>query len=285
MVDTARTLSELQTIFADNTTGDISAQDQRDFLVTALTTTSIQAVTTADLFGKLATHHYLDVSGMTADRNYIIPAGEVGDIMQVTLSAGSDNFALIIKGDTGITVGGASPGGEWSRIFITDETVTLKAVSSTKWIILADGRIPCHCRLDALGGIALPLVDQTWVVHPGSLLTNAAMDNANMADTANGRINIRRTGDYIGSCSTQTDPLSGHLRINMKDNIGTDNHVLSPNVAHILGEIGGNLATSPFYVDIATVNYLYVQTRMSSATAGVDLTASRNTFIDVLEQL
>lgn len=33
MVDTVRTLSELQTLFADNTTGAISPQDLRDFLV------------------------------------------------------------------------------------------------------------------------------------------------------------------------------------------------------------------------------------------------------------
>lgn len=35
MVDTQRTLSALQTLFADNTSGDISPQDLRDFLVSA----------------------------------------------------------------------------------------------------------------------------------------------------------------------------------------------------------------------------------------------------------
>jgi hypothetical protein len=35
MVDTVRTLSALQTLLADNTAGDISAQDVRDFLVSA----------------------------------------------------------------------------------------------------------------------------------------------------------------------------------------------------------------------------------------------------------
>ena len=34
MVDTVRSISALQTLFADNTSGDISAQDLRDFLVT-----------------------------------------------------------------------------------------------------------------------------------------------------------------------------------------------------------------------------------------------------------
>jgi len=36
MVDTQRTKSALQTLFADNVTGDISPQDLRDFLVTVM---------------------------------------------------------------------------------------------------------------------------------------------------------------------------------------------------------------------------------------------------------
>ena len=36
MVDTARTVSALQTLFADNTNGDISPQDLRDFLVSVM---------------------------------------------------------------------------------------------------------------------------------------------------------------------------------------------------------------------------------------------------------
>ena len=43
MVDTSRTLSDLQTLFADNSTGDISAQDGRDALVSAISTTRINA--------------------------------------------------------------------------------------------------------------------------------------------------------------------------------------------------------------------------------------------------
>lgn len=42
MADTVRTLSALQTLLADNTSGDISAQDIRDFLVSAWTPEWIQ---------------------------------------------------------------------------------------------------------------------------------------------------------------------------------------------------------------------------------------------------
>lgn len=62
MADTARTLAALQALLADNTSGDISAQDARDFLVSAyqpqqippggrLTLTTALPITTADVTG------------------------------------------------------------------------------------------------------------------------------------------------------------------------------------------------------------------------------------------
>jgi len=42
MVDTIRTLADLQTLFADNTAGDISAQDLRDFLVSSMISSGTQ---------------------------------------------------------------------------------------------------------------------------------------------------------------------------------------------------------------------------------------------------
>lgn len=48
MADVVRTLSALQTLFADNTTRAISEQDLRDFLVSALSAVPYRAVTTTD---------------------------------------------------------------------------------------------------------------------------------------------------------------------------------------------------------------------------------------------
>jgi len=42
MVDTARTQAALLALFADNTSGDISAQDARDMIVSVLAATGLQ---------------------------------------------------------------------------------------------------------------------------------------------------------------------------------------------------------------------------------------------------
>ena len=69
MVDTSRPLSDLQTLFADNSTGDISAQDARDALVSAISTTKINATQYGVLPSNSATENS---TALIAMRDYML---------------------------------------------------------------------------------------------------------------------------------------------------------------------------------------------------------------------
>lgn len=164
MVDTVRTLSALQTLLADNTAGDISAQDLRDFLVSAMLQTTTSTVTTGNVSAVAGTHYELTVSGMTAARNFVLPGSAVvGSEIRVKLvTAAPDDYSLILIGDTGVTINGGSAATEWSRLFIVDECVTFRATSSSNWDVVYDGRIRSKARAQRQAAQALN--NTSWTV-------------------------------------------------------------------------------------------------------------------------
>jgi hypothetical protein len=88
MVDTARTLAALQALLADNTSGDISPQDVRDFLLSVFPQTAqgdIAVLDGASLQTRLA----------------------VGAPAKFLQSDGSDPFWVWFSGDATVAVGGA----------------------------------------------------------------------------------------------------------------------------------------------------------------------------------
>jgi len=87
--------------------------------------------------------YMLDISGLTANRNFVLPGGAVGDTIEVVITAGDDTYELIIIGDTGITINGGSAATEWSRIFLPNERVKLVMSTTTNWVVVEDGRRPC----------------------------------------------------------------------------------------------------------------------------------------------
>lgn len=110
-------------------------------------TLSTQSPTTADITGAVNTRYRIDISGLTATRSIILPTATAGDIIEISISTGDNQYELIVKGATSptpVSINGGSPGDEWSRLFITNEFVQLVAVSSAAWIVTVDGRIPCQ---------------------------------------------------------------------------------------------------------------------------------------------
>jgi uncharacterized Zn-binding protein involved in type VI secretion len=105
---------------------------------------STQSPTTADITGAVNTRYRIDISGLTATRSITIPTATVGDIIEISISTGDNQYELIVKGAATVTINGGSAATEWSRLFITNEFVQLVAVSSTAWIVTVDGRIPCQ---------------------------------------------------------------------------------------------------------------------------------------------
>jgi len=97
---------------------------------------SSASVTTSNVTGVEGTLHNLDVSGMTANRDFNLPTpAAAGRRVGVRLSVGDATYALLLKIN----------GSEWSRIFITGEIVIFYSTGTGAgdWAIEQDGRFPC----------------------------------------------------------------------------------------------------------------------------------------------
>lgn len=158
-------------------------------------TNSASSVTTSNVTGVAGTRHILDVSGMTANRNFVLPAGVAGQEIEVNISVGDDTYALILIGDTGISINGGSAATEWSRLFITNETVRFVATSSSNWNVINDGRIPCIAVLERQAAQSIANTTATKIAFDA-----APTNRGNMGDIAtNDRVNIRRSNFYVVS--------------------------------------------------------------------------------------
>ena len=152
--------------------------------------------TTTNTTAAVGTRYFADISGLTADRNFVLPTCSAGDEIELVVSVGDDAFEFIIIGDTGITINGGSAATEWSRLFITNETVRLVATSTSNWQVVNDGRIPC------MGKMTLSAADTTNTGGDETLPTwdTKVIDQGNLCDTTNFRFNIRRAGNYFVGC-------------------------------------------------------------------------------------
>jgi len=175
----------------------------------AATLTTVSAsITTANYDATINALHILDVSGLTANRDFNLPAtAAVGDRVGVQLSVGDATYALLLKPAAGDTVNGGSAGAEWSRLFITGEIVIFRCVTAdSAWIIEHDGRIPAIGAMTITGSpdgeSAATFTRPTAASTPGTWTADA--DNCSMLDTANDKITVRRAGKYFCSASTRT---------------------------------------------------------------------------------
>jgi hypothetical protein len=94
--------------------------------------------TDADTTMAVGQMYVVDMSGWaTADRTYTLPAtAKAGDRIGIMVTAGNASYELIIKPNTGDTINGGSAAAEWSRLFITGETVILRCVTANSaWVV------------------------------------------------------------------------------------------------------------------------------------------------------
>jgi len=185
-------------MFSGNTETGITADYQDadgtiDLIVAGALTNSNISPTTANVSAAVNTRYFADVSGLTASRNFIVPAGAVGDIIELNIKAGDDTYALIVIGDTGITINGGSSATEWSRLFITGETIQLIADTTSNWILMIDKRIPCFAEMDR---ITTSITTNSAGTKTTVDWNNIPRNRGELADTTNDRFNIRRAGQY-----------------------------------------------------------------------------------------
>lgn len=154
MPDTIRTLSALQTLLADNTAGDISAQDMRDVLVSvygAGLTPNAQAPVGSDITGQVGQLYVCTIAGLSDHRNLTLPSAAAGERVGVYIVDGDASFTLILKGAASQTINGGSAATEWSRLFIANEVVIFVCIAANTWIVESDGRIPQTARMSYVG--------------------------------------------------------------------------------------------------------------------------------------
>lgn len=160
--------------------------------------TAQSVVTTADLTLSTNTVEQVDPSGLTADRSIVLPAGATaGQTCGFVLTAATPAaYELVLKGDTGVTVqgyGGAFTATEATRLCMREESALFMSDGADTWLVLRDGRTPQTCSLNATPTMTAL---SSWEVLDLSA-ANIDIDNADLDDTANDRIYVRRDGVYI----------------------------------------------------------------------------------------
>ena len=141
MADTKRTLTALQTLLATNTTGDISAQDVRDFLVSVYGswTTATRSYT-----GSAVTNTLDDVviTFDTTGGNIVYnPVGDEGKILLVIKIDSSVN-TIAITPTGGDTINGGSSqmiADQHLAVFMIKDGTDWKIISPSLWLTKGSG--------------------------------------------------------------------------------------------------------------------------------------------------
>jgi hypothetical protein len=159
------------------------------------------AVTGSNVTGVVGTMHILDLAGLTADRDFVLPATcAVGDRIGVMVEVGDADHELLLKPDGADTINGGSAGAEWSRLFISNECVIFRCITANSaWIVEHDGRIPCTARM----GLESTITNRFAVAgtYYEVAFDSVQYDNASMASIANEDFTIRRAGKYLVQAS------------------------------------------------------------------------------------
>jgi len=293
MAGTLRTRSALDALFADNTAGDISAQDLRDLLWSTeqIFDYNDTTVTTGNVSAAAGEFHRLTISGMTADRDFIMPTCSVGDNpigFQLVSDAPADH-ELVLKGDTGVTVilkGEEATAAEVTRYLIDNESAIFEAVGTNTWLCVHDGRIPIAARID--GGSALTtqsLADETWVVLDNTTLDTALFDNAGVADTSNGRLNFRREGLYsLNAALFIATASTGDCRLNISGE--TNINILLSDKSYVNGKQPGALVSGFAQINTSVDGYVYLRGRMDTDdSSSTSVQSGPATFLEYCEIL
>ena len=178
----------------------------------------------ANVTATVGTLHALDISGFTADRNFVLPdSAQVGERIGVFLTVGDDAFELdIVTAATGSEINGANAGGgtSWSRLFITNESVVFRCIKAggagdTDWIVEpgGDGRIPCKAGLhESASGGAMAQTSQGAYQSVNWGVSNEVEDRGDIIDQTLdsnvGGFRLRRSSRYIVSWDVYYDELT-----------------------------------------------------------------------------
>lgn len=137
--------------------------------------------------------YVVDGATLTADRTYTLPAtAAVGDRVGVMMSAGSASWEVLLTAASGDTLNGVAGGTEWSRLFITGETVVMRCVvANTTWVVEQDGRIRSRAGMEETSATTMNHATFTLIG-----LDSELYDVGDIANPGTGAFTIRRAGTY-----------------------------------------------------------------------------------------
>lgn len=259
-------------------TYDASASAAKKVLISSLgggggLTVTAASVTTSNVTGVEGTLHNLDVSGMTANRDFNLPTpSAAGKRVGVRLSTGDATYALLLKANSS----------EITRVFITGEIMIFVSTGTGAgdWAVEHDGRIPCVARLSSTGTQSISNATSTKVT-----LSVSDFDNASINDTANYRINIRRTNKYILSGGCRYNNLSANtirLTLWIRDTSSANALQLVETFAAIGGYPGISIATTKDRTAGDQVDLYTYQNSGSSETLNLATGDSHLELVEVL---
>lgn len=157
--------------------------------------TSLTEVTITDAAVTMtANRRYVgSIAAFTADRNYKLPAGTAGDVIEVHVLTGDDTYELILIGDTGVAINGGSTATEWSRLFISNELVRFRCHATNDWRVDVDGRIRQQCLLSLATTVSSNFANNAYTRVPYDTIV---ADNASIGSISSDQIVPRRGGTF-----------------------------------------------------------------------------------------
>ena len=179
--------------------------------------------TTADVTAVVNSRYLADVSGLTADRNFVLPAANIGDAIELKIIVGDDTYTLDIIGDTGISINNGSAATRWTSLFVTGESVYLVATSTSNWTVInEEGALLDYSAATTATGWSSITSKQVFVHRIGKVvfLTFMITGTSNAAGasftvpypvTAGYSFNPNHPISVVNNGSTQTAP--GRIRL------------------------------------------------------------------------
>ena len=209
----------------------------------------------------------------------------VGDIVGVYIVDGDADYELQLRTTAASddTIDGVDyDSADLTRLFQAGEYYYFKCITAnTAWITLDSRLIPTSCRIDADSGTNQELTDATW--EQVTFFTREYYDNGGIGDFANDRIVPRRDGNYIVNViAFMSSTTTGIVRCAAGDQ--SDNNVAASDKSYIAAAQGGAVITSQIYIDISVITEIRMRA-LQDSDGDYDLQATKNTYLEVIEQL
>ncbi len=235
--------------------------------------------TTAGVTGVVGTMHLLDISGLTASRNFTLPAtAAVGDRVGVYITTGDDTYALIIIGDTGDTINGGSAATEWTRLFNANDSIVLRCVTAdSAWVVENVVWVDNIFKASANGSTTQNM-PRNAVTKLTTALATEVSDADALWDTTNKQMVARRAGLYTFNFATQIDNVQSGKSTQAL--LYVDGSSVAGGPFYPIGVAGAPVSTSAATLQLATGAVVDLRVYYEEATTDRNTSvAASNNFI------